>query len=81
MNVHHLELFYYVASDYGFGIAVEIPGRKIARGLRRIALAGFPPLRIGLVHPPALNPVALRFTQIVIAYAAALAKRPDAKPK
>ena len=63
----------YAASGYGIGVAVDIPGRKLAPGLRRIPLKGFPPLRIGLLHQGRLNPVAERFVAAVTQHAATLA--------
>ena len=75
VEVNSLELVQnYAASGYGIGIAVDIPGRKLAAGLRRIPLTGFPPLRVGLLHQGQLNPVAERFAQHVKKFAAALAK-------
>lgn len=75
VEVNSLELVQsYAASGYGIGIAVDIPGRKLAPGLRRIPLTGFPPLRIALLHQGRLNPVAARFSQAVTQHAAALAK-------
>jgi DNA-binding transcriptional LysR family regulator len=64
----------YVANSYGFGVGVDIPGRGLSAGVRRIPLTGFPPLRIGLIHQGGLNPVATRFVETVIQHAAALAK-------
>ncbi len=75
VEVNSLELVQsYVASGYGFGLAVDIPGRKLKPGLRRIPLTGFAPLRIGLLHQGRLNPVAQRFTQAVTKIAATLVK-------
>jgi DNA-binding transcriptional LysR family regulator len=75
VEVNSLELVEsYVSKGYGFGLTVDIPGRKLPAGLRRIPLSGFPPLRIGLIHQGRLNPVAQRFTQAVVEYAEALTK-------
>lgn len=76
VEVNSLELVQsYVSHGYGFGLAVDIPGRKLPAGLRRIPLSGFPPLRIGMIHQGRLNPVAGRFTEVVTQYAAALAEK------
>ena len=80
VEVNSLDLIQnYVAQGYGIGIAVDIPGRKLDPGVRRIPLTGFPPLRIALIHQGGLNVVATRFTETVIDYAAKFVK--TKKPK
>ena len=75
VEVNSLELVQsYVASGYGFGLSVDIPGRELKPGLRRIPLNGFAPLRIGLLHQGRLNPVAQRFSQVATEIAATLVK-------
>jgi len=69
----------YVATGYGIGLSVDIPGRQLAEGVRRIPLSGFQPLRIGLLHQATLNPVAQRFSEEVILHAAAVAKKAKTK--
>jgi DNA-binding transcriptional LysR family regulator len=76
VEVNSLDLVQnYATHGYGFGLAVDIPGRGLAPGLRRIPLTGFPPLRIGLLHQGKLNPVAERFKQAVTALAGRITKK------
>ncbi len=76
VEVNSLDLIQnYVAQGYGIGVAVDIPGRKLDPGLRRIPLSGFPPLRIALIHQGGLNLVAKRFAETVVEYAAAFVKK------
>jgi DNA-binding transcriptional LysR family regulator len=75
VEVNSLDLVQrYVEHGYGLGLSVDIPGRKLPLGLRRIPLSGFQPLRIGLLHQGRLNTVASRFVELVKKQAEALAK-------
>ena len=82
VEVNSLELVAsYVSHGYGLGLSVDIPGREVAPGMRRIPLTGFPPLRIGLLHQGNLNPVAERFAETVTKHAAGLARLETGKKK
>ncbi len=59
----------YTSRGYGYGLTIDAPGVEIPAGLRRIALRGFPPLRLGLMFQGKLKPIAERFALAATAYA------------
>ena len=82
VEVNSLDLVQnYVARGYGYGINIDIPGRDLLPGVRRIPLTGFAPLKIGMIHQGKLNPIAQRFAETVVGHAAALAKRSRLKSR
>ena len=66
----------YVSSGFGFGVTVDIPGKKWSAEIRTIKLPGsFPPLSIGAMHTGSLKAVAQRFIDLAKAYSAELKKQ------
>ena len=59
----------YTKCGYGYGLTIDAPGIKIPAGLRKIALRGFPSLRLGLMFQGKLKPIAERFALAAVAYA------------
>jgi hypothetical protein len=49
MNIHHLELFYYVASDYGIRVTVALPAPKHHPKVRSLPLDSFPLVTFGVL--------------------------------
>jgi hypothetical protein len=47
VNIHHLELIYYVANGLGIGVSVATPNKKLSPKARGLQLEGFPPGAIG----------------------------------
>ncbi|HEY2952632.1 MAG TPA: hypothetical protein VGK40_08620 [Verrucomicrobiae bacterium] len=77
MNIHHLELFYYVArhggiseavrtmpyvaNGYGIGLSVGVPQGKLSPKVRMIALPDFSPLTLGALWQGKLTPLTQAF--------------------
>ena len=59
----------YTSCGYGYGLTIDAPGIKIPSGLRKIALRGFPALRLGLMFQGKLKPIAEHFALAAVAYA------------
>jgi len=59
----------YTKCGYGYGLTIDAPGIKIPAGLRKIALRGFPALRLGLMFQGKLKPIAENFALAAVAYA------------
>ena len=59
----------YTKCGYGYGLTIDAPGIKIPAGLRKIALRGFPALRLGLMFQGKLKPIAEDFALAAVAYA------------
>ncbi|MEM9015388.1 MAG: LysR family transcriptional regulator [Verrucomicrobiota bacterium] len=74
MEVNELSLIQkYVASGFGFGIAVDIPGMQMPDGVKKIKLpSDFPPLTIGVLHSGDLKNVAKRFIALTSEHASLL---------
>ncbi len=51
----------YVENDYGYGLSVEIPGRKTSRRIKALALPGFPLIDLGLIWPGEPSPFVSSF--------------------
>ena len=70
MEVTSLDLVSrYTKCGYGYGLTIDAPGIKIPAGLRKIALRGFPALRLGLMFQGKLKPIAEDFALAAVAYA------------
>ncbi|MBM3876781.1 MAG: LysR family transcriptional regulator [Verrucomicrobia bacterium] len=62
VEVSSLELVEtYVASGFGVGLSVAVPGQKLAPGVRALALAGFEPVEVGALWRGKLLPVYKEF--------------------
>ena len=60
----------YVASGFGFGLAVDIPGISRPETVKQIKLPkGFPTLSLGALYSGGLKPVAQRFVDLTKVYA------------
>ncbi|MBK1790868.1 LysR family transcriptional regulator [Persicirhabdus sediminis] len=57
----------YVASGFGVGVAVRIPGVKISPQVKAIPLAGFPTVKVGLMYQGELKPIAQEFVDMAVA--------------
>lgn len=44
-------LLQYVVNGYGLGVTVDVPGARLDARVRAVALPGFDPVRISVVHP------------------------------
>lgn len=51
----------YVLEGFGIGLGLDIPGRKLAKGLRSIRIPDFPPLELGVLYQGKLKPIATQF--------------------
>ncbi|MEM7146482.1 MAG: LysR family transcriptional regulator [Verrucomicrobiota bacterium] len=73
MEVGALEMVYsYAVHGFGYGLGVDM-AMPLPKGLYRIELPKFPPLRIGLLHTGVkLQPVAAAFAEEALRYATAL---------
>tara|TARA_Y100001934_G_C12232643_1_gene716139 strand:+ start:24 stop:914 length:891 start_codon:yes stop_codon:yes gene_type:complete len=59
----------YVDRGYGIGLTLDVPGTSLPKGLRKINLRGFPPLKIGMLFQGKLKPIAEKFALAAVAYA------------
>ncbi|MEC8906083.1 MAG: LysR family transcriptional regulator substrate-binding protein, partial [Verrucomicrobiota bacterium] len=59
----------YVNRGYGIGLTLDAPGMTIPKGLRKINLRGFAPLKIGILFQGKLKPIAEKFALAAVAYA------------
>jgi DNA-binding transcriptional LysR family regulator len=66
----------YVASGFGVGVSVCIPGRIWSAGIRAILLEDFPKISVGVCWSGALSEVHQSFLDECIAYADSLLKSP-----
>lgn len=51
----------YVAEGFGYGVYAEVPGLRLRKAVRRIALPDFPEVTIGCLHRAYVNPVTQHF--------------------
>jgi DNA-binding transcriptional LysR family regulator len=77
MELGALEMVYsYALHGFGYGLGVDM-AMPLPKGLYRIDLPKFPPLRIGLLHTGTkLQPVAAQFAEEAVRYAKALTSVP-----
>jgi len=67
----------YVSRGFGFGVTVDIPGKKWPDEVRKVKLPGsFSPLSIGAMHTGSLKIVAQRFVDLAKSYSSELKKKP-----
>ncbi len=52
----------YVENGYGFGLGLDLPGKKLSRKVRVLRLKGFPPVDFGLIWHNELTP----FTKVLM---------------
>jgi DNA-binding transcriptional LysR family regulator len=64
----------YVENNYGIGLSVLPPRRKMSSQLRVLPLEGFPPVTLGVLWTGSLSPVAECFLEVIKAHALDLAK-------
>ncbi|MDE0569976.1 MAG: LysR family transcriptional regulator [Verrucomicrobiales bacterium] len=64
----------YVSRGYGTGLTLDAPGMSLPKGLRKINLRGFPPLKIGMLFQGKLKPIAEKFALAAAAYAKKIKK-------
>ncbi|MDD5351037.1 MAG: LysR family transcriptional regulator [Chthoniobacteraceae bacterium] len=62
----------YVANGFGIGLTAAIPGMRSHPQVRRVPLAGFPPVTMGVVWAGKLSPISQQFLTEVQALAKAL---------
>lgn len=70
----------YVENEYGFGVGLELPGRKFSRRVRVFPLDGFPQADFGLIWQGKLTPFLKALMQETQRRAHLLGKTPDAAP-
>ena len=64
----------YVSRGYGIGLTLDAPGMTIPKGLRKMNLRGFAPLKIGMLFQGKLKPIAEKFALVAAAYAKKIRK-------
>ncbi|MCF6312357.1 MAG: LysR family transcriptional regulator [Verrucomicrobiales bacterium] len=75
VEVSTLELVLsYVQQGFGYGLSVAMPQAVLPKGIISIKLKDIPSLEIGLMYKGKLEPVALRFIEIVKDYAQKMLK-------
>lgn len=54
----------YVGSGFGYGVALDVPGVSLPKGVRKIELKKFPKVKIGLLYLGKMKPLTEAFTVI-----------------
>lgn len=55
----------YVSQGLGIGLSVQIPGESVPPGIRELPLTGIPPVQVGVLWRPPLNPITATLLQKV----------------
>lgn len=63
---------HFVRCGFGAGITVMVPGGTVPKGLKALALDGFPPLEVGVIYQGSLKPLARQFLDAAVEKAASL---------
>lgn len=62
VQVDSLEVvFEYVAQGFGIGLGIQVPGRKVPKGLKYIPLDGCDTLTLGVLYQGKLKPLGIEF--------------------